>query len=397
MTPLDAEHIIQASDVMETAVASVQLWISGKAQACVVVGPTGAGKSHILSAAARTCTDALVMPPADGTDCTDFVEELKSRTGMQVIADDLDKFPKKMCEDIIKNVALCRHQFLVSFSVMSKRHKNLLSAKWDDAFFVTITDPSLRPEDIEVFVERWLLSQAISPSRRAVSDCSRFCYHSDLPDGFRTVETFLKGLSDNGWDFTEPVQSWALADAYRLATAPPPSKPVVLVEGYTERVYFEWLLAGTSPAPAVEVLDCDGASNVVVQAISARNQGRHCVSILDSDLIGKDKSRQLKDYGHAVVSVPVDALNLPKSAFEHVKEVAEIEDLLPVHIVEEFLRENGLQPELVIRAPTGVRYVIDKNDKRTLANWVVENCERDKVQKLFELLVNSLKLLNITI
>ena len=397
MTVLDAEHTIQASPVMAGAVASLHSWISGETTVCVVVAPTGAGKSHLLSATARTCMDALVMPPADGSDCTVFLDGLRSGNRRQVIADDLDKLPKKLCEEIIKRVALNRHQFLASVSELTERLRNFLSAKWSELVVVTITNPSSRAEDVGLFVARWLESQQAGADECALSDCARFCTNSDLPNGFRTVDAFLTGLAENGWDFSGPLRASDAAGAYYVATKPPPSKPAVLVEGYTERIYFDWLLASILSIPAVEVRDCDGASNVVQQAISIRNQGRSCVSVLDSDDIGKEKARQLKEYGHPVVLVPVTALSLPMSAFDHVKKVAEIEDLLPVDMVERFLCECGKQPELEIRSPNGVRYVIGEAEKRTLAKWVVKEADRESVPKLFKLLAEALSHLGINV
>ncbi len=80
--------------------------------------------------------------------------------------------------------------------------------------------------------------------------------------------------------------------------------------------------------------------------------------MLDSDNIGKRLRKQLVAFKHPVVAVPVDAVNLPKSAYDHVQDVAEIEDLLPASILERFLSSEQGQPELEIRAVTGVRYVI---------------------------------------
>lgn len=185
------------------------------------------------------------------------------------------------------------------------------------------------------------------------------------------------------------------ASAYRQATSPPPTRPTILVEGYTDRVYLEWLLQGLPTVPVVEVRDCGGASRVAEQAIALRNQGRICVALLDSDNIGKHFRKQLVEFGHPVVAVPVDAVCLPKSAYDHVQHVAEIEDLLPASIVERFLNSEQRQPELEIRAPTGVRYVIGESDKHDLAQWVVEEVERQAVPRLGAFLKEALALLGL--
>ena len=96
-----------------------------------------------------------------------------------------------------------------------------------------------------------------------------------------------------------------------------------------------------------------------------------------------------------MVAVPVDAVNLPKSAYDHVQHVAEIEDLLPKSVLEQFLSNEQRQPELEIRSPTGVRYVIGESDKRDLTQWVVEEVERQAVPKLAAFLKEALTLLRV--
>ena len=134
---------------------------------------------------------------------------------------------------------------------------------------------------------------------------------------------------------------------------------------------------------------------VAEQVIALRNQGWLCVAVLDSDKIGKRLRKQLVEFRHPVVAVPVDAVNLPKSAYDHVQHVAEIEDLLPVSIIERFLSSGQRRPEIEIWAPTGGRYVIEESDKRDLAQWVVEEMERQAVPKLAAFLKEALTLLGV--
>ena len=202
-------------------------------------------------------------------------------------------------------------------------------------------------------------------------------------------------LADSGWGFSGTLPAADAASAYRQAISPLPTRPTILVEGYTDRVYLEWLLRGLPSVPAVEVRECGGASMVAEQAIALRNQARLCVAVLDSDNIGKRMRKQLDEYRHPVVAVPVDAVNLPKSAYDHVQHVAEIEDLLPESVLEQFLSNEQRQPELEIRSPTGVRYVIGESDKRDLAQWVVEEVERQAVPKLAAFLKEALTLLRV--
>lgn len=380
---------------MAEAVASVRAWIGTASSACFVVGSTGAGKSHLLSAVVGDMVDPVIMPPPDGSDCSQFLEDLRSGTGRLVVADDLDKFSKGLREEVIKLVTTSGHVLIASMTELSSRTRGLLSAMYADATFVSLKDPALVPEDVRAFIARWIELNGYTAERNAVQDCTAFCCASGLPQGFRTVEGFLVELAGSAWGFCGTLPAADAASAYRQAISPPPTRPTILVEGYTDRVYLEWLLQGLPSVSAVEVRDCGRASMVVEQMIALRNQGWPCVAVLDSDNIGKRLRKQLIEFRHPVVAVPVDAVNLPESAYDHVQHVAEIEDLLPVSILERFLGSGQRRPELEIRAPDGVRYVIGESDKRDLALWVVEEVERQAVPKLAAILKKALTLLGI--
>ena len=391
MTLLNSEHTIQESAAMVEAVESLRVWIRAARSAFLVVGSTGAGKSHLLSSAIGDMVDPVVMPPPDGSDCAEFVEILRSETGRLVVADDLDKFSKGLREEVIKRVAASGHALLAAMTEPSSRTRRLLQARFADATVVSLEDPASRAADIQAFIARWTLLNGLPLERNAVQDCTAYCCASDLPQGFRTIEDFLANLAGSGWGFTGTLPAADAASAYRQAITPPPKRPTILVEGYVDRMYLEWLLRGLASVPAVEVRDCGGAKKVAEQTIALRNQGAICVAVLDSDNIGKRLRKQLLEFGHPVVAVPVDAVNLPKSAYDHVQHVAEIEDLLPVSVLERFLSSEERRPELEIRAPAGVRYVIAESDKRELAQWVVEEVERQAVPKLAAFLEEALE------
>ena len=395
MTLLNSQHTIPASAAMAEAEASVRAWIGAPSSACLVVGSIGAGKSHLLSSAVGDMVDPVVMPPPDGSDCRQFVDVLKSSTGRLVVADDLDKFSKGLREEVIKLVAASGHVLLASMTELPSRTRGLLLAKCADAIVVSLEDPASRAEDVGAFIAQWIPLNGLTAEGDAVGDCTAFCCASDLPQGFRTVEDFLVELAGSSWRFSGTLPAADAASAYRQAISPPPSRPTILVEGYTDRVYLEWLLQGFPSVPAVEVRDCGGASRVAEQVIALRNQGCLCVAVLDSDNIGKRLRKQLVEFRHPVVAVPVEAVSLPKSAYDHVQQVAEIEDLLPISILERFFSSGQRRPELEIRAPTGVRYVIGESDKRDLAQWVVEEAERQAVPKLAAFLNEALTLLGV--
>jgi hypothetical protein len=396
MSLLDPEHTVQASRSTAAAVASVRSWTAGDTLTCLVVASVGGGKSHLLAAARQAVADALVMPQADGSDCSEFIALLKSGSGRAVIADDLDKFSKELREEVIKLVAASEHLLLASMTELSTRIRGFILAKRPDAAVVYLDDPASRPEDIDAFIERWTGLNGFTADRSAVRECAAFCCASGLPQGFRTLDAFLAGLAGSGWGFSGALPAADAAAAYRQAISPPPTRPTLLVEGYTDRLYLEWLLKGLPSSPAVEVRDCGSASMVAEQTIALRNQGRPCVAVLDSDVIGKRLRKQLVEFRHPVVSVPTDAVNLPKSAYDHIQQVAEIEDLLPVSIVEEFLSSRQRLAELEIRAPSGVRYVVGEQDKRDLARWVVQETEREAVPKLAAFLREALNVLGVS-
>ena len=395
MTLLSAEHTIQASASMAEAVASVRAWIGTASSACLVVGSTGAGKSHLLNTVVGDMVDPVIMPPPDGSDCSQFLQDIRSATGLLVVVDDLDKFSKGLREEVIKLVATSGHVLIASMTELSSRTRGLLLAKCANAIVVALKDPASNAEEVRAFIGRWIDLNGLTAEGNAVQDCTDFCCASELPQGFRTVESFIVKLADSAWGFCGTLPAADAASAYRQAISPPPTRPTILVEGYTDRVYLEWLLQGLPSVPSVEVRDCGKASMVVEQMIALRNQGWPCVAVLDSDNIGKRLRKQLIEFGHPVVAIPVDAVNLPKSAYDHVQHVAEIEDLLPVSTLERFLNSGQRQPELEIRAPNGVRFVISESDKRDLAHWVVEEVDRQAVPKLAVILEKALTLLGV--
>lgn len=395
MTLLTPEYTIQASPSMVLALASIRLWIDAGGGACLLVGPPGAGKSHLLTSAAQTVAKPLVMPKPDGSDCSHFIESIRSCSSRRVIADDLDKCAKRLSEEVIKLAAQRQHQLLAATTEASSRMLSIFRTQYPKVEIVSLEDTAFRGEDISEFIERWLSMNKVAFEDGAVAECADFCCASGLPRGFWTVESFLTHLAKSGWEFQGRLSAASAASAWREAISPPPTKPTILVEGHTDRVYFEWLLRGLPSPVEIEVRDCEGASVVAEQAIALRNQGRICVAVLDSDAIGKRLCKQLVDFRHPVVSVPTDAVNLPKSAYDHVHQIAEIEDLLPVATIERFFELVKRQPELEIRAPTGVRYVIGASDKRELASWVVEEVEREAVPKLAALLAEALEKLGV--
>lgn len=394
MSLLDPEHTVQASPAMAAAVASVRRWVGGQPSACVVVAAAGSGKSHLLTAARNELEGPLVMPPADGSDCAEFLALLKSGRGFAVVADDLDKFSKGLREEVIKRVAAGGHSLLASMTELSGRSKGLIEAKCPDAKFVHVGAPASRPEDVQAFVELWLQINGLASDPIGTGECAQFCCASDLPHGLQTVDSFLRALAQSDWAFSGHLPAADAASAFRVATSPPPKRPTLLVEGYTDRMYLEWQLRGLAGPPDVEIRDCGGATIVAEQTIALRNQGRRCVAVLDSDPIGKQLRTDLRRYGHPVASVPVECTNLPKSALDHVQQVAEIEDLLPAEMVQTFLAGHGRQPELEIRWSAGVRYVIGEGDKRDLAVWVVEEHDYDAAPKLAAFLKQALEMLN---
>ena len=274
-----------------------------------------------------------------------FVEVLRFRTDQLVVADDLDKFSKGLREEVIKLVAASGHVLLASMTELSSRTRGLLLAQCADAIVVSLEDPASRPEDVRAFIARWLPLNGLTADGNAVQDCTAFCCASGLPQGFRTVEDFLVELASSGWGFSRtapgsrrrlsvPAGDCAAANTadYLCGRATPTGS---IWSGFC-RAFRQCLRS--------EVRDCGGASKVAERVIALRNQGSLCVAVLDSDNIGKRLRKQLLEFGHPVVGVPVDAVNLPGSAYDHVQRVAEIEDLLPVSVLERFLSSGQRRP-----------------------------------------------------
>lgn len=396
MSLLSPEYTVQTSAEMKKALESIHAWIAGEKKACIVVGPPGSGKSHLLNSTAQELIDPLFMPP-HGSDCSVFINQIKLSSAKHVIADDLHLFAKALSKDVINYASKSNLPLLASVTTLPSYILGSLKKCYPDFNVIDLTDTRSRHEDVLAFLLLWTSINGIDADEQTLKECSDYCCASVLPKGFQTVEKFLEQMAESGWEFQGPLPSVMAASAYREATLPPPTKPVILVEGYSDRVYFEWLIKGFSSSPDVEIRDCDSATNVMEQSIALRNQAKPYVAVFDSDDIGRKFADDLKKNQHPVVLIPLTAVSLPDSAYDHVKRVAEIEDLLPVEIVEKFLNTSNRKPELEIRSPIGVRYVIDKSDKRALALWVVDNVECSKVPKLSDLLKSALRGLNIRI
>ncbi len=209
MSLLDPGHTVQISSSMSAAVASVRSWIGETPSTCVIVAAVGAGKSHLLTAVGHEVADAVVMPPPDGSDCTDSIALLKSRSGLSVIADDLDKFSKGLREELIRLVVASDHSLLASMTELSTRTRNLLLAKRPDTALVFLDDLVSRPQDVEAFVESWIVLNCLTGDLVAIQECAKFCCASGMPEGFRTVDGFLGGLKGAGWGFCQAPSFWS--------------------------------------------------------------------------------------------------------------------------------------------------------------------------------------------
>jgi hypothetical protein len=235
---------------------------------------------------------------------------------------------------------------------------------------------SERSEDTREFLRRWLAAEGLlQPADQALTDAVELIVSLRLPRGFVDLLLLLKHLASQGYDFSQRLHAPTWVDAYQHVLAD--SKPklrVILLEGETDVTYFRWVaeLALGTADPELTIEACGSASRVAERSVACRNEGRHSVALFDFDGLGKRHFEDLRNWGHAcsIISASLDPLQ--NQASDHVRQVVEIEDLLPIEAIEHFCEELQRQLEVEISLPVlGLRRLIPRaEDKLDLARWV---------------------------
>jgi hypothetical protein len=323
-------------------------------------------------------------------------------TARRLLIDDLDRYDEKFRKMLFPAVVEGKHRIAaVVRSPFDGRIAKTWRAQLAEPCFVQLDALSERAEDLTVFLSHWARQNGLAlPVSARCDETVRLLLRMDLPRGFGDVVRLLTEIVARGEPFWDPPDAIVWLTAYRRAVVGQRSdRPVVLVEGRTDAIYFEWvsqLCAGPSSGD-VDVEPCNSAKKIPPKAIAYRNEGRKAVALFDNDVVGREQHRQMRDYEIRSVLIPERFDQLAGCVRDHVLAVVEIEDLLPVSAVERFLQEKGREPELVITAPRQrrKRVVVHSDDKLELAEWVRANLGSESargVVEVFNELRSSLEL-----
>lgn len=177
-----------------------------------------------------------------------------------------------------------------------------------------------------------------------------------------------------------------------LPAQPNPAKPTIVVEGETD---MKWLQLAAEHAEAItpglggelEVVPggmgrSGGATTVVKRLVFAKYSNEPAVGLLDNDAPGRAAKKTAGEFGTDAVLIPKEFDRLGRASdFE-----VEIEDLVSLRILDEFLQEHALLAE-ERHEMNGLRRIkIRGEHKETLVNWAVEKCQFEDIERLAWLL-----------
>lgn len=343
---------------------------------CVLIGPRGSGRSHIVEALSSVLSSQGVfrLSPTDRDWATTLTEACR---GPFVLIDDVDGYDDRFRKTLFKSAADHTLRLCATTRAFDGRLARLWESMLSAPGVVRLGALSERPEDIREFLRRWLAAQNfLQLADQALADAVELIVSLRLPRGFVDLLVLLKHLASQGYDFSQPLHapSWVNAYQHVLVDSKPKAR-VILLEGETDVTYFRWvaeLALGTADAElAIEA--CGSAGKVAERSVACRNEGRHSVALFDFDRLGRRHFEDLRSWGHACLTIPASFDPLQNRAPEHVLQVVEIEDLLPIQAIEGFCEELQRQLDVEISLPVlGLRRLIPRaEDKLELARWVV--------------------------
>lgn len=385
---------VQQSSTTEEAVAALRNWVRGENtdEHCVITGPSGSGRTHMLDALAG------VLPPDQTVRCSSAdsdwkvaIQSVESGEGRRVLVDDLDRYDNAFLKQLFARVAGQKHRIVASVKTFDGRLARLWTTHLSRPRDLRLGPPSERIEDVAAFVPHWArINGSKLPNGVAFSETVRLLMAMKLPRGFSDLARLLDEVASLGETLWDPPDATVWIGAYtRIVMGPGTTRPAILVEGDTDAIYLQWIseVATGSPPGDLEIEPCQSASKIPQKAFACRNEGRRAVALFDFDRLGLDLHEHMKLFDLSSVVIPKLYDPLAGCAPDHVHQVVEIEDLLPIAQVERFVTQTGRQPELVIHAPRlGVkRIVIDSRDKFELARWVHKNLGAESAEHLLGL------------
>jgi hypothetical protein len=382
---LSHQLTIQASAVTSAAVASLRLWAQRSLESagprhCVILGPKGSGRTHLLDALAGVLPIDSVIRFSLSKDWREPLRAIGETHGRILLVDDLDLYDDKFRKAFFVAVGAGEHQLVAVLpSPFDVRVEKTWRAHLSEPSLIQLGPLSDRREDLTAFLPYWALQHDVAlPADARFDETVRLLLKMELRHGLSDAVRLVTEIVSRREPFWDPPDASVWLGAYRRAIVGGRStQPVVLVEGRTELLYFDWVirLCAGSTSVDVEVEPCHSAKKIPPRAIACRNEGRMAVALFDNDVVGREQHKQLRSYDIRSVVIPDRFNQLGSAGRDHVLVVVEIEDLLPVSAIEQFLEDRKREPELVIVAPRErrKRVVVHSDDKLALAEWVCEN------------------------
>lgn len=359
---------------------------------CVITGPRGSGRSYCLDllAAELSPAETLRLSAADD-DWQDALATVRARTSCRVLVDDIDRFDERFRGALYSAVKEQNHFLAATLTTFEGRIARAWEARLGPAGVIQLQAINERPADVSAFLPIWAkrLGEDFPPDA-TFDETAKLIVHLDWQFGFNDVVAVLQDLVDHGVRFWDPPEALALLAAHRrIVLGRTGTRAIILVEGRTDVIYLEWVsvLAIGTPPQDVDLQACNSASNVPAELFRHRNEGRESVALFDNDGKGRAVNKQVREFGLLAVVIPEKYDPLSGCGADHVHQVVEIEDLLPIDDLDRFLRETRRVPELVIEAPRkGLkRVVIHADDKIQLARWVRAHLGVDSGGRILEL------------
>lgn len=367
-------EVVGVDEVTVRVLGALAAWSNGAAPPHhLLIGPKGCGRTF-LSCALAESAGAVSLRATD--DWRVALATLKDERGRLVVIDDIQAFDAAFAQDLCKLVREGGHRILATRSPAgaSQRVSRIVERELGrDLVSLSLPSWADRAGDVRELTRLAAVARGVSLTAIELADLGQVIRELPFADGWHGVGRFLAELFAGG----QPVLgSVAISAAYSrgVRSGQVEALPVILVEGKTDELYLRWARRVCERSEAVEVEACGAASRIPQRAAALTNSGVPCVALFDSDEVGSDQHKQLKEWKYASMTLPVEAFSL-RGAEDHVRCVVEIEDMLPLELVKEFFRVRPDRlPEIVIAMPRSSkeRWVVHKDDKLALAEWVCE-------------------------
>lgn len=394
---------------MCAALAAVDGVLAGRGLRLFIVGPVGAGKSALLSAAIAEAThrgqNLATLSP--GTESGILQSLGRGDVGVLVV-NRLDQVSPSTRSRVLDSRTRCSIGMVATAESMSAVMRATLTNELD----VVIDLPPLehRPRDILAISQLIWPDLCGDPGADFIASCvddalENLCL-GPYPKGVDSLRSSLQQIADAlitggdllGGQLRRQVEARDVSDALLASfragatvvwgVATP---AVVVVEGSTDVTYLQaaaaladkhwgWsLLEGCDVVPAGE--DRRGGAQAVwhrLFELSARSV--ECVGLFDNDDVGRRERTMARKQNLRAELLPpeFDRLRLPE---EH--RSLEIEDLLCLRVLDQFYEAHpDLEPEERRERAGGLRRVTPQGvDKAALADWAaarmtIEECER---------------------